>query len=77
MGSRGRRGGGERETETEEDETWKLRVGDDFTVPERFHRKPPFFSRIFPAGSHGHLLTPPILNPLSPFLFNTRWFFFS
>uniref|UniRef100_A0A0D3EJ79 Uncharacterized protein n=1 Tax=Oryza barthii TaxID=65489 RepID=A0A0D3EJ79_9ORYZ len=52
MGSRGRRGGGERETETEEDETWKLRVGDDFTVPERFHRKPPFFSRIFPAGKH-------------------------
>ncbi|KAL6848246.1 hypothetical protein ACP4OV_022374 [Aristida adscensionis] len=56
MGSQGRggKGGSEGAAEAQEQEagSWRLRMDGGFTVPERFHRRPPLYARIFGA-SHG------------------------
>ena len=67
MGSpshQGRRGGGgsEEEREEEQPESWRLRVGSGFSVPDRFHRQAPFYARIFGGGSHGAPRCAPLLS---------------
>lgn len=45
-------GGGRSSDEEGDAGSWRLRMDSGFSVPDRFHRQPPFYARIF-GGSHG------------------------
>jgi hypothetical protein len=45
-------GGGRSDDEEGDAGSWRLRMDSGFSVPDRFHRQPPFYARIF-GGSHG------------------------
>lgn len=53
-------GGGRSSNEEGDAGSWRLRMDSGFSVPDRFHRQPPFYARIF-GGSHGapHARPPP------------------
>ena len=65
QGRGGGGGGSDEEREEEQPESWRLRVGSGFRVPDRFHRQAPFYARIF-GGSHGAPRRPPHLSCLLP-----------
>jgi hypothetical protein len=61
-------GGGRSSNEEGDAGSWRLRMDSGFSVPDRFHRQPPFYARIF-GGSHGapHA-RPPALPSISFFV---------
>ncbi|PWZ33352.1 Metal tolerance protein 7 [Zea mays] len=50
-------GGGRSSDEEGDAGSWRLRMDSGFSVPDRFHRQPPFYARIF-GGSHVQFTVP-------------------